>query len=32
MQRADTGALDLDDIGAEIAKQHGGVRSGKGFR
>jgi hypothetical protein len=32
MQRTDTWALNLDGMGAEMAKQHGGVRSGKGFR
>ena len=29
---AHLGAFDVDDIGGEIAKQHGGVRSGEGFR
>ena len=28
MPRTDTGALDLDDIGAGIAKLHGGIRPG----
>jgi hypothetical protein len=31
MPRTDTGALDLNDIGAGIAKLYGGVRSGKGL-
>jgi hypothetical protein len=31
MQRAHTGALDLDDIGAEIAKDYGGARFGQGL-
>jgi len=29
---AHAGALDLDDIGAEIPKEHCGIRTGQGFR
>ena len=29
---AHAGALDLDDISAEIGQKHGGVRTGQGFR